>query len=104
MPILVGKSACFQPLSCVYSILVCQVAFELYCVSKLLSDHVGVLDNEDHPKLSKPKCCNVINVVEYIGMMFCTIYFHPESETDTASARSTRIPIIYLLGKYGIQR
>ena len=33
-------------------------------MSKLLGDHMGVLDNEDHPKSTKPKCRNVTNIVE----------------------------------------
>ena len=35
-------------------------------------------------------------------MMFCAVYLYPESETATAGARSTGIPIVNLIGKYGI--
>ena len=34
-------------------------------MSELLSDHMGVLDNEDHPKSTKPKRRNVTNIVEW---------------------------------------
>ena len=42
-------------------------------MSKLLSDYMGVLDYDDHPKSTKPKCRNFTNIV-------CAIYLYPELE------------------------
>ena len=37
-------------------------------------------------------------------MLLCVMYFYYELETVKVSNRFTRIPIINLTGKYGIQR